>query len=478
MLGCMQPEKKQKISENETINKRNMEVKDNFVKFTGSGGEKYARNDKGPYFVITKSTKDNEKISDIKVGKVLHEISANGVIKVEKVNLYTTKITLKTAQDANNLITNEKLKTKEMKCYVPPNILTKKGVVSDIPTDILIEEIGQNIKSDTQIISVQRMTRRNKNFKFGDTETENNKKYIAANKVIVTFRAQILPENVSVFYTPRKVDIYRPRVKFCNKCQSYGHIDSEKFPCRNEKCCSICGVAHDEKETCEITCKFCKQQHRTNSRDCEKFRLEERAQIEEMYTNRMIQEVKRDLQQQMFTNNIYEILNTQQEYPELDETEDNENTRRFKSNFQKRDDRLTQRLRKTTTQRETYAKETQPSTSHNITKENEQENFQKRKLLTDRLKNATKRTRLNDFVDSMIKNNKNKSEESQNELAESLANFMKFREENQRQENEKKYKQNTAIENDSDIELEPTMEQNENETSKDVNVDDFLMEEI
>jgi hypothetical protein len=47
------------------------EVNDNFVKCTTNDGEKYLINDRGPFFVIVKHTKESEKISDMKVGKML-----------------------------------------------------------------------------------------------------------------------------------------------------------------------------------------------------------------------------------------------------------------------------------------------------------------------------------------------------------------------------------------------------------------------
>jgi hypothetical protein len=61
-------------------------VIDNFVKFT-TNEEKILKNDRGPFFMIVKHTKENENISDMKVGKTLHEIQANGITKAEKVNI-------------------------------------------------------------------------------------------------------------------------------------------------------------------------------------------------------------------------------------------------------------------------------------------------------------------------------------------------------------------------------------------------------
>jgi hypothetical protein len=472
----MQPEKRLKTSNNETIELRAMEeVKDNFVKFTNNESDKYSKNDRGPFFVIIKHTKDNEKISDMKVGKILHEIQANGITKVEKVNLYSVKVTLKTPQDANNLLKNEKLKNKEVKSYIPNNILTKKGVVSDVPTDITIKEIAQSIKSNEKIISVQRMTRRNRNFKIEEEESTTNKKFIESNKIIVTFRAQTLPEKVEVFFTPRKVDIYRPRVKFCNNCQNYGHINSAKFPCRNQKCCAKCGLSHEESEKCEISCKFCKKNHQANSKDCEKFKLEERAQLEAMYSNRMIQEIKKDLQQQNYSsNNFYDILSTQQQFPDLEETEDTENSRQFMRKFSKRDERLShnQNSRKIVRPRASYAeissqmRTTEPSTSAKASNEIENE---KRLKLVQRLRERQNRTKLDDILEEIMKDHGNDQEHSQNQLAKQLEGYMEY-------VRKMKNTQNTPIKINTEKEIETENEEEKDKTPTSGKSDDFLME--
>jgi hypothetical protein len=56
---------------------------------------------------------------------------------------------LKTTQDANNLLKNEKLKATDVKSYVLNNILTKTRAVNNVPVDISLKEIAQSITSAT-----------------------------------------------------------------------------------------------------------------------------------------------------------------------------------------------------------------------------------------------------------------------------------------------------------------------------------------
>jgi hypothetical protein len=61
-------------------------VNDNFVKFTTNEG-KNTQKLQSSILYDRKTHKKNEKISDMKVGKTLHEIQANGITKAEKVNI-------------------------------------------------------------------------------------------------------------------------------------------------------------------------------------------------------------------------------------------------------------------------------------------------------------------------------------------------------------------------------------------------------
>lgn len=394
---------------------------DNKIEIECGATDQYGKSDKGPYIVIMKSSKENTKISDIKAGKILNELNMKGIINTSKVNNFSVKVTFNTYQQANELVKNEKINDFSINVYIPNNIITKKGIVNDVGSDISLKEIAQAIKSSCPILSVQRLTRRNNDFNALKEENENNKKYIETNKLIVFFRAQELPEKLTIFHALRKIEMFKPRVRYCFQCQSYGHTHTEKFPCRAKKVCERCTEEHDEKVNCNIRCKFCKKNHKSSSRDCEYFAHEERVQLQAYYSNKSPAEVRKEIG--VYTTNTYAILSTQ-DFPNLQQSESNEN---FIRDFKKTDERLQNTLKKPQEKKMSFDETLKnfghdnsqnPSTSTS-TNETDQERKLRRarlqeKLRTNKLEN-TRNEQTHDYSDKQRSKNNNKINSQENE---------------------------------------------------------------
>lgn len=333
------------IEETMTMNKiKTME--ENKVDLVCDITDRYEIKDNGPFIVIMKSTTENTRLSDIKAGKILYESNVNGVLNTTKVNNFSVKVSMKSYKAANELMNNDKLK--DVKMYIPTNIITKKGVISDIATDISLKELAEAIHASCPILSVQRLTRRNPEFHKEKDESDNNKKFIPTNKLIILFRAQELPTKVSIFHALRKVEMFKPRVRFCFKCQSYGHTNTDKFPCRFTKVCEFCSSEHEDNKPCVTRCKFCRGNHKSSSRDCSFFEFEERVQLQAYYNNKTTAEVRKEIG--VPVRNSYTMLSTQEEFPQVNEKSSELSSEmssgKNKFPFKRIDERIEQTLKK------------------------------------------------------------------------------------------------------------------------------------
>lgn len=396
--------KKRKLEEEQTKVKKNLEkmreTRENLTtqNFFGSQQQNeflvYGKNDQGPFFVIVKHEENDKKMTDLQAGRIMVSLNIKGVKSVDRVNPYTAKVNFNNYHEANSLLMNANLKMKQIKAYVPTNILTKKGVIHDISLENTIADIKMNISCRSPIVDIQRMTQRNKHYEQSKPDSKENPRFIDTERIIVTFRAQELPQEVQIFYAKRKVDLYRPRVKFCNQCQSYGHVNTEKFPCKNQKACEKCGETHEnEEEKCSERCKFCKDKHRPSFWKCPKHSEEQKLETEAYYSNKSVKEVRAEkaaiTNKFMGNANPYELLSQFPDLPETEDSDKDEGKNNFHRNFKKSDDRLT----KLTQQKETTPKsfsnvlknsQQQPTTSYLLQMENLKakiSDFEKKELL-------------------------------------------------------------------------------------------------
>ena len=92
--------------------------------------------------------------------------------------------------------------------------------------------------------------------------------------MIIKLRSQKLPEKITIYNTERKINILKPRIKFCNNCQSFGHTNYNNS-CNNEIICKNCGKNHNSENGCQekTKCKNCNKNHLSNSKLCKKYKL-------------------------------------------------------------------------------------------------------------------------------------------------------------------------------------------------------------
>ena len=91
----------------------------------------------------------------------------------------------------------------------------------------------------------------------------------------MTFEGNTLPDYIKIFGLRKvKVHLYVERIKTCQNCFRYGHNTKT---CRSPKKCGICNQPALEDHSCTleetVKCLHCSKQHRTFSRECETYQL-------------------------------------------------------------------------------------------------------------------------------------------------------------------------------------------------------------
>ncbi|GFU99426.1 uncharacterized protein TNCV_3193481, partial [Trichonephila clavipes] len=103
--------------------------------------------------------------------------------------------------------------------------------------------------------------------------------------LILTFNSPNLPSKIKAGYLNCTLRPYIPNPLRCFKCQRFGHSQTS---CRGQLTCSRCAsVGHSSTDcTLEQKCVNCTQSHTSDSKLCQKWKLEK--QIQELKTNRNI----------------------------------------------------------------------------------------------------------------------------------------------------------------------------------------------
>ncbi|GFW25901.1 RNA-directed DNA polymerase from mobile element jockey [Trichonephila clavipes] len=148
-----------------------------------------------------------------------------------------------------------------------------RGVISE--PDLLSTPDAEILEgfSDQGVIQVRRIT------------IKRDSNIIPTKHIILTFNKPKLPTTVKAGYLNCKIRPYIPNPLRCFKCQRFDHSQTS---CRGQLTCSRCAsVGHSSTDcTLEQKCVNCTQSHPSDSKLCQKWKIEK--QIQELKTNRNI----------------------------------------------------------------------------------------------------------------------------------------------------------------------------------------------
>lgn len=224
----------------------------------------YENKDEGPFYVFIESMSQVERgvgrMHPMTIGKTLKKLFPTvEILKLIKNGINRIKIEVKSRSQANEIIQSETLKKENLKAYVPKFILFRQGIIRNVDTSLTVEDLLEEIKPlyslDMKVSTVRRFTRK-------ITNTAGEAEYLPTGTIHVTFRGQVLPTHVSIYYVRCEVEKYIPKVTQCAKCLRFGHHDEN---CRGNFRCSICSEQHKDSECTknisEAKCVHCQGPH-------------------------------------------------------------------------------------------------------------------------------------------------------------------------------------------------------------------------
>lgn len=266
----------------------------------------YELNDIGPYIVIIKkkerSTRPN---SVLHICNMMRKLNYN-YKSVFNENKWTTKIILETRQIANYLLNDQRVSTKYgYRAFLTQELLFRKIVVRDIPTDITTDELKTELYIDQGKIIIQdifRLQRRNQ-----------KKELVPTESICVTLRSRDLPYDVSMWNAKLSFQPYVQGIRQCFKCGKLDH--STKFCKAVEAICLKCGnTLHGDCQEI-LKCINCGGPHKSLDFSCTK--VQEAKEINKIraYDNVSYFEAKNTLKK--YQQTLVVPLKTKETFPSL-----------------------------------------------------------------------------------------------------------------------------------------------------------------
>ena len=162
-----------------------------------------------------------------------------------------------------------------------------------------------------EVLNVSRMNRKNPHSS-GDDD-----KWIPTMSVLVSFKGDSLPKEVSICLVKTKVDPRRNPMQ-CYNCYKFGHMAKT---CRNKKCCSMCGDPHHDDTRIGLTprCANCKGSHKSIDSRCQIYEKNKLLCEKMAYENMSYAEAR----SQIFGVNRAPRLN-KEDFPSLNEIDINQ----------------------------------------------------------------------------------------------------------------------------------------------------------
>lgn len=292
----------------------------------------YLGTDKGPYLVhltVINTTNDDviEDIHDVNIGLKLKQLKVIGITEIKKISRRELKIIFLNKEDANLFLKGRIPNDLKLNAFIPKYNITKTGIIFDIPTHFDEQYLMENLESDLPIIGVFRCQKRK--VMLG----RKTKEWIPSNTVKVTFRGQMVPDEVIFGYSKRKVKPDVPNVVQCYRCMRFGHI--LKFCKQHTITCSHCGTQHELDPNVPCTkptkCFHChSDSHDALFKECPEY-LRNHLIKESMYYNNMTFFEANELFPR--TQSHYRIAEKHQEFPDLPRRKNLDREERIERSF-------------------------------------------------------------------------------------------------------------------------------------------------
>lgn len=216
--------------------------------------------DDSMYVVMTRTDPDMtmSTISPFAIDKGIEGI-CGPVKKVSRMRNETLLIQTKNNKQAQKLLAAKSFGGIAKIAVTEHNTLnTCKGIISCFDLCACSDdEIKEGLKSQ-KVIEIERI------------KTMRNGVLTNTPHIILTFKANMLPETIKAGFIMLKVRLYVPNPLRCGNCYKFGH---KKSVCKRQKLCRDCSEDFHEGQQCvQVTkCINCEGNHPATSKDCPRY---------------------------------------------------------------------------------------------------------------------------------------------------------------------------------------------------------------
>lgn len=121
-------------------------------------------------------------------------------MEIKKVGYSKVSIFLKTRKAANDLVSDLRLKERDLIAFISPSRISRKGIIRNVPLDLANEMILENISSPIKITSVKRLNRRMTDVQPHDKEEGSSPamNYSPSYTVMIIFEGQKISKSVAL----------------------------------------------------------------------------------------------------------------------------------------------------------------------------------------------------------------------------------------------------------------------------------------
>ncbi|XP_062564902.1 uncharacterized protein LOC134227430 [Armigeres subalbatus] len=261
-------------------------------------------------YIETTDPEQNRYNHPAEIGKTLNGKGIGRIKDIQRIGKFRFKILFETAKEASPLILC-KLEDVGLKIYTPRITTEIIGLAKEVPLCYSTTEIFENLEVDKEVISIERLKRKDSEGNLIDTRT-----------VRIKFKGRVLPETAVLYGWRFQLELYIFPVKQCRNCWMFGH---KKEMCRKKTKCPKCGTEHGKEEQCrgQTTCLNCREEHPADDRRCPE--RERQSKVNEaMQRRRITQKEALELypKSNIRLENQFEILGRYDEFPQLQQQEE------------------------------------------------------------------------------------------------------------------------------------------------------------
>lgn len=123
---------------------------------------KYSNKDKGPYIVhvYSDANESGKSPHPLAMARVISSVVGNDTLEIKSIGRGKILTSLKSFSSANALISSISLSNNKYRAFIPSYLVSRTGVIRNIPTEYSESFLKDNLKSTSQISEIRRINRK------------------------------------------------------------------------------------------------------------------------------------------------------------------------------------------------------------------------------------------------------------------------------------------------------------------------------